>query len=283
VNHGHYENFPVASLLCPPHLRGPVLAIYRFARTADDIADEGDASPGQRAADLREYASCLDAALTDTPLPRWHSVFEPLAHHAKVHRLPGPLMHDLLSAFLQDCGSPQYTDRAHLLDYCRRSANPIGRLLLHLYGVSDPLALRRSDDICTSLQLINFWQDASLDLPRGRSYFPIQDLRCHGLTLADIAQCRDSAASQAMVADLTRWAEDLMNSGRPLIHQLPGRLGWELRLVIEGGTRIIAKIRRMDHRTLSRRPRLMLRDWPVMLWQAARIRPTQQPIAGPRQ
>ena len=168
-------------MLCPPHLRQPIAAIYAFARTADDIADEGDATPAARLADLAAYLADLRAiAQGQAPSPRWASVFLPLQGVLRSHQLPVPLLEDLLSAFAQDVEKTRdgegYADRDELLDYCRRSANPVGRLLLHLYGVHDAQALRQSDAICTALQLINFWQDLSVDIPRGRHYLPRSDL-----------------------------------------------------------------------------------------------------------
>ena len=172
----HYENFPVASVLCPKPLRPPITAIYWFARVADDIADEGDAPVEQRRAELAAYrAELARVAAGETPAPRWSHVFTPLAKAIREHALPPKLLDDLLDAFMQDTGNPLYPDRATLLDYCRRSANPIGRLLLHLYGIRDETALVRSDLICSALQLINFWQDLSVDLPRGRCYLPQKD------------------------------------------------------------------------------------------------------------
>jgi len=176
VSVNHYENFPVASVLCPKSLRPPVTAIYWFARVADDIADEGDAPVEQRRAELAAYrAELARVAAGETPAPRWSHVFTPLAKAIREHALPPKLLDDLLDAFMQDTGNPLYPDRATLLDYCRRSANPIGRLLLHLYGIRDETALVRSDLICSALQLINFWQDLSVDLPRGRCYLPQKD------------------------------------------------------------------------------------------------------------
>ena len=147
----HYENFPVASWLCPPQLRAPIVAIYRFARAADDIADEGDAAPDARLADLAAFrADLLAIAAGRTPSPRWPEVFGPLAAQLARHRLPVPLLADLLDAFAQDAAQTRYAERSQLLDYCRRSANPIGRLLLHLYGIDDTAALARSDAICSA-------------------------------------------------------------------------------------------------------------------------------------
>lgn len=283
VNHGHYENFPVASLLCPAHLRPPILAIYRFARTADDVADEGDAAPEDRVQTLKDYAVCLEAAMAGAPVKdRWAEVFYPLAQIAKVHALPSAPLHDLLSAFTQDCGQPFYTDRAQLLDYCRRSANPIGRLLLHLYGIDNPHALARSDALCTALQLINFWQDPSIDLRRGRNYFPLQDLQRRGLKHDDVQWGNDTPGTQAVLRDLTQWAADLMTFGSPLVDLLPGRIGWELRLVIQGGLRIIAKITQMNHCTLARRPHLTALDYPVMIWRAIGVCSTHPASASER-
>jgi squalene synthase HpnC len=160
VSIDHYENFPVASVLCPPALRPAVTAIYWFARTADDIADEGDADTASRLAELSEYRADLLAMLASgAPSLRWPKVFAALNQTLQTHALPPALLLDLLSAFEQDVHKHSYADRAELLDYCRRSANPVGRLLLHLYGVSGGAALRQSDAICTALQLVNFWQD----------------------------------------------------------------------------------------------------------------------------
>lgn len=265
----HYENFPVASVLCPPALRPPITAIYHFARTADDIADEGDASTESRLADLAHYRRDLMAVATgQAHSARWARVFAPLAEQIRRHALPVPLLADLLDAFAQDTRNPLYPDRAALLDYCRRSADPIGRLLLHLYGISDAQALRRSDAICSALQLINFWQDLSVDGPRGRHYVPESDRAAHGVPLADLAACRDSPAARGLVRELCAWARDLMHEGAPLTRRVPGRAGWELRLVVQGGLRILEKIAAMDHAALLRRPTVGAADAPLLLWRA---------------
>jgi len=269
----HYENFPVASVLCPPALRPPITAIYHFARTADDIADEGDASAEVRLADLAEYRQQLLAvAAGATPAARWRRVFGPLQQQIVQHALPLPLLTDLLDAFAQDTRNPPYPDRDSLLHYCRRSADPIGRLLLHLYGIDDAQALRRSDAICSALQLINFWQDLSVDGPRGRHYVPAQDRERHGVPQADLAVCHDTPAARALVRELCGWARGLMLEGAPLVHQVPGRAGWELRLVVQGGLRILEKIAAMDHATLARRPTVGALDAPLLLWRALTMR-----------
>lgn len=276
----HYENFPVASWLCPPHLRGAVMAIYHFARTADDLADEGNDTPEQRLAQLAAYRQALDSAVAvqmhpigaTAPLaPRadvaddlppapdrsqtsglWPQVFVPLAVQIQKHTLPLNSLHALLDAFEQDVRYTQqgrrYASRAELLDYCAKSANPIGRLLLHLYRVNDADALAMSDAVCSSLQLINFWQDLSEDLPRGRLYLP------------------DGADLSAELA----YARALMQQGATLVHRVPGRAGWELRLVVQGGLRILDKIERTD--PWRERPTLVWHDWAIMLWRALWMR-----------
>ena len=269
----HYENFPVASVLCPPALRPAVTAIYHFARTADDIADEGRAGTAQRLQDLAQYRADLDAALAGRPdSGRWSPVFESLARAVAAHGLPPRLLHDLLDAFEQDVRNPRYEDRAALLDYCRRSANPVGQLLLHLYGVQDADSLRQSDAVCSALQLINFWQDLSRDLPNDRLYIPLQDTARHGLD-ADALRARvESPATHALVLELCTWAAALMNEGAPLSLRVPGRAGLELRLVVQGGLRILEKIERMDYATFHDRPRLTALDALPLLWRALWMR-----------
>ena len=268
----HYENFPVASILCPPALRPAVRAIYHFARTADDIADEGSAGPAERLADLASYRQELASACSGQPGGnRWRHVFEPLSMCMREFALPPALLHDLLDAFEQDVRNPIYADRAALLDYCRRSANPVGRLLLHLYGIDDVSALRQADAVCSALQLVNFWQDLSVDGPRGRHYVPLADMRGHGVDAAALRSGIDSAQSRRLVQSLCRWARDLMLEGAPLARRVPGRAGWELRLAVQGGLRILEKIERMDHAALVSRPTLTALDAPVLLWRALRM------------
>ena len=272
----HYENFPVASWLCPPRLRRPVAAIYWFARTADDIADEGDATSGERLADLFTYRNDLSASLAGNRVSaRWHSLFAALNTASVEFALPDPPLFDLLDAFRQDVEKTRdgagYADRAELLDYCRRSANPVGRLLLHLYGVHEPRALAESDAICSALQLINFWQDLSVDLPRRRYYLPAQDCRRHGIDPDAPSTWAAHPQGPALVRELCGWARELMLSGAPLVHRIPGRAGWELRLVVQGGLQVLRRIERMHHRTFTQRPKLDATDVPAMLWRAVRM------------
>ncbi len=269
----HYENFPVASWLCPPALRVPITALYAFARTADDLADEGHAPAAERLEALAAYAADLRAAAAGTaPSARWPEVFGPLAAAIARHALPLPLLADLLSAFEQDvrqsAAAAGYANRAELLDYCRRSANPVGRLLLHLYGVNDDEALAQSDAICTALQLINFWQDLSVDLPRGRYYVPEADARARGLDARVLRDGHPGAAHDALVASLAQWARARMLAGAPLVHRLPGRAGWELRLVVQGGLRVLDKVEALQGGCLRTRPRIRAWDGPLLLARA---------------
>mgnify|MGYP001492398584 CR=1 FL=1 len=276
----HYENFPVASWLCPRHLRAPIAAIYHFARTADDLADEGEAPPEQRLADLAAYRDELAAAAAGAAVSRrWAAVFEPLAEQMQRFQLPQQPFQDLLSAFVQDvrqsAARATYADLQALLDYCRRSANPIGRLLLHLYGIDDDAARAQSDQVCSALQLINFWQDLSVDLPRGRCYLPLAECASLGLPLADLPHAlvelpRHPRAGPLVIA-LVRHARALMLEGAPLVHRVPGRAGWELRAVVQGGLRVLEQIEALGPRVLRQRPLLTRADAPRLLWRMLRM------------
>jgi squalene synthase HpnC len=280
----HYENFPVASWLCPAHLRAPIAAIYHFARTADDIADEGDATATQRLDELQAYRQDLAAVcnaaqggtvITTAVSQRWPQVFGPLKGALESYKLPPQLLHDLLDAFVQDtqksAAADGYASDTELLDYCRRSANPVGRLMLHLYGVTSALALERSDAICSALQLINFWQDLSVDIPRGRYYLPQDACTRFGVSQDDILAQRQTENATQLIAAYAYSARASMQFGSELVHQVPGRAGWELRLVVQGGLRILDRIEALHYATLNTRPTLRWWDFPVMLWRALRM------------
>ncbi|MEJ7137644.1 squalene/phytoene synthase family protein [Amphibiibacter pelophylacis] len=257
------ENFPVASWLCPPQHRPAVMALYRYARTADDIADEGDAAPADRLADLADYRQTLDAVLADphgsaAEHCRWPQVFGPLAaSHAHWH-WPAEPLHHLLDAFEADVRHQPMHNDAALLAYCQRSANPVGRLLLHLMRTSGAKlthgAEEQSDALCTALQLVNFWQDLAEDLARGRRYLP-QTTR-----VAAGPAGTASALRLALLHELAR-AETLLAQGAPLAWTLshtPGtrRWGWELRAIVQGGALRLRQLRQA-----------LLSGWP--LWQQA--------------
>ncbi|HZX33327.1 MAG TPA: squalene synthase HpnC [Rhodocyclaceae bacterium] len=258
----HYENFPVASFLVPAPLRRPIETIYRFARSADDIADEGDATPDQRLAGLQAYQEELDRIEAGhapaTPL------FADLAQTIAEHRLPIGLFRDLLDAFAQDVVKKRYADFPELLDYCRRSANPVGRLVLHLFGRTGPEQLEQSDCICTALQLINFWQDVAIDWKKDRVYIPQCDLPRFKVGEEDIAGGRWSANWAALMDFQIDRAHTLMMKGAPLVRALPGRLGWEIRLTVQGGLRILERTRQVRGDVWHHRPKLGPWDWLVL-------------------
>lgn len=263
----HYENFPVASLLLPKHLRKAVTDIYRFARGADDIADEGNASPPERLAALQEYREAILAISFGQRPPE---PFQALAQTIAEHALPAAPFLDLLSAFEQDIQKTRYTDFSTLLDYCRRSADPVGTLMLHLYRTTDEISLSQSASICSSLQLINFLQDVAIDWKKNRIYLPQEDLNRFGVTEEDIAHANtNSAWCQLMQFQVDR-ARALLNSGLPLGRTLPGRIGLELRLIIQGGLRVLEKIESVHFDVFRHRPTLKPHDWALMFWRALR-------------
>jgi squalene synthase HpnC len=272
---GHYENFPVASLLAPPRQRPAIRAIYRFARTADDIADEGDASPAER---LRELGR-LRAALDRIAAGQSHD-WPDLAAAIAAHRLPLALFRDLLSAFEQDVATTRYATYADLRDYCRRSADPIGRLLLVLYRHTDAQATAWSDAICTGLQLTNFWQDVAVDWAKGRVYLPREDLARFGVGEPQIAAARVDPSWTALMRFEVDRARQLLLNGAPLARSLGGRVGLELRLVVQGGLRILERIDREGGDVFRHRPRLGAADWLLMGWRSLLGSPAAQPVRG---
>lgn len=268
-----YQNFPVASVLCPPRLRPAVAAIYRYARTADNLADEGSCPALERLAALQAYRADLHAIYAgQEPSPRWPEVFAPLAQARAAFDLPQAPLEDLLGAFEQDVTKNRYISQEELLDHCRRAANPVGRLLLHLYGIGDEQSVRESDALCTGLQLTNFWQDLSLDTARGRLYVPLDVCRRYRVPVASLIAQQETPATHALVRELAEWTQDLLLQGEPLSRRLPGGPGWELRLIVQGGLRILEKIAHLNYATLHERPVLRAWDGPLLLWRAWRRR-----------
>lgn len=265
----HYENFPVASILMPKKLVPAVEAIYAFARSADDLADEGDASPAQRLAALAAYEVALDGI--ETGELQADPMFARLARVIAQFRLPLQPFRDLLSAFRQDIVTNRYAGFEALLDYCRRSANPVGLLMLSLYGEAGERNVRDSDAICSALQLINFLQDVAIDRNKDRIYIPLDELAEHGVDPAQLDQGMADQRWRALMAFEVQRARAMMLGGAPLARRLPGRIGWELRLVVQGGLRILDKIEAVDYDVFSRRPQLTKADWAVMLWRAIKM------------
>ena len=263
----HYENFPVASILMPRRLRKPVAAIYHFARAADDIADEGEQPSEERLKQLDEFrAELARISNHEEPLTL---LFQNLSAGIHLHELPLQPFYDLLDAFSQDVVKKRYADFEDLLDYCSRSANPVGNLLLHLYDEATPVNIAYSDAICTSLQLINFWQDVAKDYAIGRIYLPLDELAQYGVDEKQIAQGISNDKWRALMKFQVDRARALMLSGRPLGSILTGRIGLEMRMIIAGGLRILAKLENAQYDMFRRRPVLKPFDWVIMLTRSA--------------
>jgi len=263
----HYENFPVASILMPRRLRKPVAAIYHFARAADDIADEGDLPSEERLRQLDEFRAELARIVrNETPLT---PLIQNLAAEVQLHGLPMQPLDDLLDAFSQDVVKKRYANFDELLAYCRRSANPVGNLLLHLYGEATPVNLAYSDAICTSLQLINFWQDVAKDYAIGRIYLPLDELAQYGVSEEQIAQGISDAAWRRLMKFQVDRARTMMLSGKPLGTILTGRIGLEMRMIIAGGLRILDKLENVQYDMFRHRPVLKPFDWVIMLGKSA--------------
>lgn len=258
---GHYENFPVASLLVPARLREPIRVIYRFARSADDFADEGEDPPDVRLRKLAEYRRQLAAPAE--PLLR------EVAKIIREHELPVELFADLLDAFAQDVTRKRYASFAEVMEYCRRSANPVGRLLLHLFKRTSERDLQDSDAICSALQLINFWQDIELDYAKDRRvYLPQDEMARFGVTERHLAEKICDRAWEHLLQFQTQRTRALMLSGADLGQRLPGRIGLEIRATIQGGLRILEKMERAGYDVFRRRPRLRPFDWPLLFLRA---------------
>lgn len=276
----HYENFPVASLLLPAAMRPHVAALYAFARTADDFADEGNRPPDQREALLDDWGRQLDAAVRGlSPFlppgagqegglsPSHQSPFPILAaaHSIRALNLPVELFHDLLSAFRQDVRVKRYATWEDVLDYCRRSANPVGRLVLRIGGYDRPELDRQSDAVCTALQLTNFWQDLERDWKIGRLYVPAADLEAAGAREADLEAQRWTPEWRAALTRVAARTRALFRDGMPIADHVRGRLKWELRLTWLGGMRILESLERRGFDIFDRRPALSKADAPALL------------------
>jgi hydroxysqualene synthase len=274
----HYENFPVASRLIPRRMRRHVAAVYAFARVGDDFADEGERSVEERCRLLDGWVRRLHAApSTETPGPPPRpgepadsvDIFLALGATIRAKALPVRLFEDLLSAFRQDVSVTRYATWQELMDYCRRSANPVGRLVLRIADYSDARLDACSDAICTALQLTNFWQDLQLDFERGRIYLPAEELRAHGAREEELAAPRLTTAwEHALVAAVLR-TRRLFDEGRPLCDAVRGRLRYQLRATWLGGTRILDRLEAVRADGVTRRPRLAVTDAPWLAWHMA--------------
>lgn len=270
----HYENFPVASVLLPARLRKPIAVIYAFSRSADDLADEGALGPEERLQRLDAYRVELDRLRAgQTPSD---PVFVALADVIARNSLPWLPFYDLLHAFRQDVTKRRYAHFTEVLEYCRCSANPVGRLLLHLDDQASEANLRRSDALCTALQLINFYQDMIQDYDEmDRIYLPLDEMARFGVTEQHLRERQTDAPFHALMQTQLARARALLAEGAPLAWALRGRLAWELRLITAGGFRILEKLERL-HDDVFARPRLRRFDWLLMVGTALRRLPPRR-------
>ena len=273
----HYENFPVASFLLPAAMRPHIAAIYAFARAADDFADEGDRAPAERLSLLDEWGGRLSACVRSgtavrpspsSPVPGADAIFLALGHTIRSCALPVALFEDLLSAFRQDVGTTRYATWADLMDYCRRSANPVGRLVLRVSGREDAGLDRASDAVCTALQLTNFWQDLERDWQKGRLYVPRDDYARFGAREADLDARAMSPEWRETLSEMAVRTRRLFEEGRAVCDGLGGRLRYELRLTWLGGVRILDRLERSGFDVFTDRPTLGRSDVPALLWSA---------------
>lgn len=274
----HYENFPVASWLVPARLRRPIELIYHFARSADDFADEGQRPDAERLALLAAYHEELDRIARNEPAIQ--PLFAELGPMIRERALPLQLFHDLLDAFEQDVVKKRYADFGEVIQYCRRSANPVGRLVLHLVGVTDTRSLAQSDGICSALQIINFLQDVAVDYGIGRIYMPQDELARFGVTEQQIAEGRADGRWRSFMRFQIERSRKMLQAGAPLGLALKGRMGIEIRATIFGGERILKKLHDADGDMFKARPVLTATDWVYMLRRALFVRRRAPAHAG---
>jgi hydroxysqualene synthase len=271
----HYENFPVASSLLPAPMRPHIAAIYAFARRADDYADEPGPDTDERLRLLDEWGARLDRAvpaMSDPATPNDDLIFIALEHTICTHRLPRSLFHDLLSAFRQDVVTTRYKTWRDVLDYCRRSANPVGRLVLRVAGYDNANLDAQSDAVCTALQLTNFWQDLAIDWGRGRLYLPAEELTRAFARESDLNRGELTTEWQTALQGAVRRTRELFDIGRPICDAVSGRLRWELRFTWLGGMRILEHIEAAGFDVFHHRPTLGPRDAPLLCWRALQWR-----------
>lgn len=271
----HYENFPVASRLLPAAMRPHIAAVYAYARVGDDIADEGDAAAVDRLARLDAWRRRLHAAVeADGAAPLAHDqedlIVAATAHSIRTLDLPTTLFDDLISAFGQDTMTTRYDSWRDLFDYCRRSANPVGRLVLRVAGYHDDDLDRSSDAFCTALQLTNFWQDLGRDWRAGRLYVPRETYATCGASLDDLGAATLTDAWTRALAECVRVTADLFDQGRRVCDGVAGRLRYELRFTWLGGRRVLDRVAARRHQLPSDRPTIGLADAPSLVWRAMR-------------
>lgn len=259
IANDHYENFPVVSFLTPKTLRAPIAAVYTFARIADDFADEGDVSPADRLKYLQEFGAKLDLTISNTP-PN-EALFVALHSVIDRYQLPLRLFHDLLAAFTQDVTKTRYKNFEEVLHYCQLSANPIGRILLCLYGQNTAKNILLCDKICTALQIINFLQDVHEDLERGRVYLPQDEINMYGITIEQISAKQNLLQWRKLMDKQINRVRSMMREGSLLTRFLKGRLRFNLKMTVAGGLRILEKLEQDTSRGLNQRLVLSKKNW----------------------
>ena len=272
---GHYENFPVMSWVLPRRLRQPFANVYAFCRWADDLGDEvGD--PARASSLLAWWRSELERCFRGEAD---HPVFVALRPTIEEFQLPIEPFDDLISAFEQDQVVREYESRSQLLDYCRRSANPVGRIVLQLCDRSTTATVELSDAICTGLQLANFWQDVERDDAIGRIYLPREDRAKFGVTDAEFSQRRTTPEFAALLAEEVDWARNLLKQGQPLVGHLSGRLRIVIDLFVRGGLLILDEIERAEYRVWERRPTVSKRRLMGATWRSLGRTLAQNPLS----
>jgi len=265
IAHSHYENFPVASWFIPKSMRKYVWAIYAFARTADDFADEPGYSRAERLDNLAQWDQFLGECYSGNPT---HRIFAALADTVERFQIPIELFQNLLTAFKSDVTVNRYETFDQVLEYCRNSANPIGRLMMLLFNYRSESLLQRSDNICTALQLANFWQDVSVDLEKDRIYVPMEDVREYGYSEEQLLRCMFTEQFRSLMAFEVRRTAELFVEGHPLLSQVGKDLSFELKLTWNGGTTILQKIHRQNYNVLKKRPALGTWDKVSLLFRS---------------
>jgi hydroxysqualene synthase len=246
----HYENFPVASLLLPSESRNHIAALYAFARTADDFAEE-DKYKGRRLQEINRWEKCLRFAIKGQPAPR---ILQAFAHTLKKFVIPLSFPLDLLKAYRMDLTQKRYKTWRDVLCYCKHSANPVGRMVLYISDIREEKLHLYSDSICTGLQLINFWQDTAIDLGRNRIYYPQMELKKAGVREKDLLALKSSSSTRTLIKNAVDYTDVYFQRGYPLLSSISGRLRWELRATYLGGQGILNKIRQMDYNVIQNRP-----------------------------
>jgi squalene synthase HpnC len=254
----HYENFPVVSWLIPSELKNDVAIIYWFARTADDLSDEGNLSSSERLEKLEEFGKRLEKLLTNEPANNLEAA---LKNTISTKNLNPEHFHNLINAFKQDVIKNRYRNFDEVLNYCSNSANPVGRILLELFRIRDDKANFYSDKICTALQITNFIQDTKVDFEKGRIYYPLEDMEHFSVDEKVFEMRRNNLNFKKLIEFSVNRVQQYFDEGKPILKFLSGKFKYEIVWTIKGGEEILNKIRGADFDVLSDRPKLTKVDF----------------------